>query len=231
MASTPSASALSAVLRCRGNIWSRNPPTKRPASAAYSLGLAGGTLRDSPTERSGSSRASEWRILPRGERLVSAGGLSVSCRWDGGENDAPPVGDVFRENQKLSIVSKLSRSSQPAAPGGRDAPLHQLLLSLSSSLQGGDKLSKIIQVIIPEASAARRVSVQLPAGVLKLSITSQLKVQNRGSPLTSLVSWLIFSKRLTKLISADLRQENTQIHESSEKGRCCSEEMTHDRPD
>ncbi|XP_035991389.1 uncharacterized protein LOC105919148 [Fundulus heteroclitus] len=231
MASTPSASALSAVLRCRGNIWSRNPPTKRPASAAYSLGLAGGTRGDSPAERSGSSRASEWRILPRGERLVSAGGLSVSCRWDGGENDAS-VGEVFRENQKLCIVSKLSRSSQPAAPGGRDALLHQLLLSLSSSLQGGDKLSKIIQVIIPEASAARRVSVQLPAGVLKLSITSQLKVQNPGSPLTSLVSWLIFSKRLTKLISADLRQENTQVHESSEKGCCCcSEEMTHDRPD
>ncbi|KAI3360595.1 hypothetical protein L3Q82_002464 [Scortum barcoo] len=42
MASAPSASALSAVLRCRGNIWSRSPPTKRPAAPVRGLGLPGG---------------------------------------------------------------------------------------------------------------------------------------------------------------------------------------------
>ncbi|KAM4736464.1 uncharacterized protein FYW61_006601 [Anableps anableps] len=228
MASTPSASALSAVLRCRGNIWTRNPPTKRPASAAYSLGLAGGTLRDSPADRGGSSRGSEWRILPRGERLVPAGGLSVSCRWDTGEHEAPGE-EVFRKNGKLSI-SKLPQSSQSAAPSGQNAPLHQLLLSLSSTLHGGHSFSKIIHIITPEASDAQRTSLQLPAGVLKLSVTisSRLKVQSPSSSLTSLVSWLIVSKRLMKSVSTDTTQENTQIHKNScRSGR----EETHDPPD
>ncbi|KAK6326200.1 hypothetical protein J4Q44_G00018450 [Coregonus suidteri] len=43
MASTPSASALSAVLRCRGNILARNQANKkRPGTSGYSLGLACG---------------------------------------------------------------------------------------------------------------------------------------------------------------------------------------------
>ncbi|MEQ2303138.1 hypothetical protein AMECASPLE_013606 [Ameca splendens] len=238
MASTPSASALSAVLRCRGNIWTRNPQTKRPASAAYSLGLAGGTLSDSPAERSGSSRGSEWRILRGGDRLVSVGGLSVSCRWDTGENEAPTE-DVFRKNYKLCF-SKLFQSSQSAAPSGQNALLRQVLFTLSSTLQGGD-LSQIIHLIIPATSATQRASAQghrhLPAGVLKLSVTinSQLKVQNPFSSLTSLVSCLIFSKgqmhQQMKSISTDLPQENAQIQKSSENSCDSGGEMTHDPPD
>lgn len=226
MASAPSASALSAVLRCRGNIWTRNPPTKRPASAAYSLGLAGGKLRDSPAERSGSSRGSEWRIPPRGERLVSAGGLSVSCRWDSGENDAPG-GEDLRKKDKLSI-SNLSQSWLCAAPGGHYAPLQQLLLSLSSALQEGDRFSRIIHLILPEASDAQRISVQgishFPAGVLKLSVCvpSRLKVQNPSSPLASLLSWLIFSKRQTKSISTDPPQVSFGAHFHINAHRSCS---------
>ncbi|KAK5612320.1 hypothetical protein CRENBAI_016308 [Crenichthys baileyi] len=230
MASTPSASALSAVLRCRGNIWTRNPQTKRPASAAYSLGLAGGTLRDSE---------SEWRIFPGGDRLVSAVGLSVSCRWDTGENEGSTE-DVFRKNDKLCF-SKLSQSSQSVAPSGQNALLRQLLFTLSSTPQGGDLFSQIIHLIIPATSATQRVSAQghrhLPAGVLKLSITinSQLKVPNPVSSLTSLVSWLIFSKRQMhqqmKSISTNLPQENAQIHKSSENSCDSGGEMTHDPSD
>lgn len=210
MASAPSASALSAVLRCRGNIWTRNPPSKRPASAAYSLGLAGGTLRDSPAESSGSSRGSERRIPPRGERL------SVCCRWDNGENEAPG-GEDLRKNDKLS-VSKLKRSSLSAAPSGRYAPLRQLLLRLTSTLKEGD--SQIIPLILPERDAQE--IGQLPAGVLKLSVSvpSRLTVQNPSSCLTPLLSWLVLSRRQTKSSSTDPPQENTQIHE-----------MTHDPPD
>ncbi|XP_014846906.1 PREDICTED: uncharacterized protein LOC106920421 isoform X1 [Poecilia mexicana] len=214
MASTPSASALSAVLRCRGNIWTRNPPTKRPASAAYSLGLAGGTLRDSPAQRGGSSRWSEWRILRRGERLVSAAGLSVCCRWDSGDSKAAAE-EVFKKNHKLSS-SKLSQSSACGASSDQKAPLQQR----------GDVFSKIIRIIIPEAS--ERICfqgfIQLPARALKLSvcISSGLKVQHPGSSLTSWVSWFIFSKRQMKSVSTDPTQENM-----CSSGR----QTTHDPPD
>ncbi|XP_054878849.1 uncharacterized protein LOC129353521 [Poeciliopsis prolifica] len=202
MASTPSASALSAVLRCRGNIWTRNPPTKRPASAAYSLGLAGGPLRDSPAERGGSSRGSERRIL----RLVSAAGLSVCCK---GDSEAPAE-EVFRKNHKLS--SKLSQSPACGAPSGQKAPLQQR----------EDVFSKIIHIIVPEAPERICLQgfIQLPAGVLKLSvsISSGLKVQNPGSSLT----WFIFSKPQMKSGGTDPTQEHT-----CSSGR----QVTHDPPD
>ncbi|KAK2844967.1 hypothetical protein Q5P01_011626 [Channa striata] len=92
MASTPSASALSAVLRCRGNIWTRNTPTKRPATAAYSLGLAGGALRDSPDERTGPNQEPAWEAFVNGERVVVTRRLRVTHR--------PPrvAGNTLREN-------------------------------------------------------------------------------------------------------------------------------------
>ncbi|KAE8289156.1 hypothetical protein D5F01_LYC13036 [Larimichthys crocea] len=80
MASTPSASALSAVLRCRGNIWTRNPSTKRPANSVYSLGMAGGVLRDSPAERTRSNQAPAWEAFLQGERVVVGRRLNVACK-------------------------------------------------------------------------------------------------------------------------------------------------------
>ncbi|KAF1388313.1 hypothetical protein PFLUV_G00088910 [Perca fluviatilis] len=80
MASTPSTSALSAVLRCRGNIWTRNPPTKRPATSAYSLGLTGG----SPVERTRSNQASAWEPSLQGDRAL----LEVLWRSSSSPDDA-----------------------------------------------------------------------------------------------------------------------------------------------
>ncbi|KAF3839510.1 hypothetical protein F7725_018227 [Dissostichus mawsoni] len=75
MASTPSASALSAVLRCRGNILTRNPPTKRPASSAYSLGLAGVC----PAKRARPNQSSAWEAFLQGV----SGGRSVTVAFNG----------------------------------------------------------------------------------------------------------------------------------------------------
>ncbi|KAF3692266.1 hypothetical protein EXN66_Car007942 [Channa argus] len=80
MTSNPSASALSAVLRCRGNIWTRNTPTQRPANAGYSLGLAGGALRDSPDERTRPRQTSAWEAFVKAERVAVTRKLSVACR-------------------------------------------------------------------------------------------------------------------------------------------------------
>ncbi|KAI9532131.1 hypothetical protein NQZ68_034336 [Dissostichus eleginoides] len=73
MASTPSASALSAVLRCRGNILTRNPPTKRPVSSAYSLGLAGVC----PAKRARPNQSSAWEAFLQGV----SGGRSVTVAF------------------------------------------------------------------------------------------------------------------------------------------------------
>ncbi|KAJ0066628.1 hypothetical protein NL108_015836 [Boleophthalmus pectinirostris] len=62
MASTPSASALSAVLRCQRNIW--------PAPSAR---LTGSTARELPVET-----ASLWNAFTHGERIV-LGRLALSC--------------------------------------------------------------------------------------------------------------------------------------------------------
>ncbi|KAJ0000547.1 hypothetical protein NQD34_012389 [Periophthalmus magnuspinnatus] len=62
MASTPSASALSAVLRCQRNIW--------PAPSAH---LSGSTARDLPVQT-----GSLWEAFTHGERIV-LGRLALSC--------------------------------------------------------------------------------------------------------------------------------------------------------
>lgn len=169
MASTPSASALSAVLRCRGNIWTRNPPAKRPASSAYGLGLAGGALRDSPGERSGSHQASAAEASPHGEcvAVLVGRGLTVSYR------SHRVGGKVSREVNRLRYP-KLSQS-----PGHAHSAAHALMRELAGRLSGNNTCSKIIHVIKFEKypshtrkSALVKDTSAFPARVLKLSVTS-----------------------------------------------------------
>lgn len=65
MSSAPSASALSAVLRCRRNIWSRNSPSPPPLSAAHSAGAARAPA------------ASAWGAVSRRERARTEGVITV----------------------------------------------------------------------------------------------------------------------------------------------------------
>ncbi|KAF7653590.1 hypothetical protein LDENG_00081010 [Lucifuga dentata] len=130
MASTPSASALAAVLRCRGNILTRNPPTKRPATSAYNFGLTG--------ERTRSNRASTWEILLRGQRVAVGKRLSVtyvSSRL----NDK-----VLRKKDPLLQSSMFApEDARLAASGAKNALLvRQLARKLISNLFGKDKSSQ-----------------------------------------------------------------------------------------
>nr|XP_049586503.1 uncharacterized protein LOC125975251 isoform X2 [Syngnathus scovelli] len=70
MASTPSASALTSVLRCRGTLWTRNPPSKRSSPSAYGPALAGGTRRDSP----GRGESLSYRLSVRYDSPSREGG-------------------------------------------------------------------------------------------------------------------------------------------------------------
>lgn len=76
MASTPSASALSAVLRCQGNILARKQANKkRPRASAYGLGM---TCGDSVK----SYFRSLWGFLFHRKRVDIPGVLSVTARFE-----------------------------------------------------------------------------------------------------------------------------------------------------
>ncbi|XP_063342918.1 uncharacterized protein LOC134636728 [Pelmatolapia mariae] len=169
MASTPSASALSAVLRCQGNIWTRNPPAKRPASSAYGLGLAGGALRDSPGERSGSDQASAAEASPHGECVAVLVGRGLTVSYSS-----------FRVGGKVSReVSVLRYPKLSQSPGHAHSAAPALVRELAGRLPGNNTCSKIIHVIKFEKypahtrkSALVKDTSVFPARVLKLSVTS-----------------------------------------------------------
>lgn len=254
MSSTPSASALSAVLRCRGNIWTRNPPTKRPAASAYSLGLSAGALRDSPAERTGSPQTAAWE----------GGRLTVAYKVGGKTPREKDSGEV--NEYCFSKLSQPPKDAHSAPPGVRNG---QLARRLTPNLPGRDECSKIIHVIKYEpytAHICRIIFVQdmneLPAGVVKLSVTSPCLVTGQIPSfvlsgwstlrrtclsLTALVSQMIVCK-LAVLCGSnssrggvrqhlldeenarkDAHQENGQIHTSSEDS--CGQNITEDKPD
>nr|XP_020500187.1 uncharacterized protein LOC109992057 [Labrus bergylta] len=180
MASTPSASALSAVLRCRGNIWARNPPTKRPPTSAYSLGLAGGVVRDFPAERSRTNQALSWESFVQGERVDEGRRLTVAF-------ESPLVNAKVQKGKKSRDMNKLyhpklSQSSEHArstVPGVQNALVRQLARLPTPNLPGLDKCSKSIRMIKYESNAAHICKIvfvqetsEFPAGVFKVSMAS-----------------------------------------------------------
>lgn len=84
MASTPSASALSAVLRCRRNIWTT--PSAR---------LTGTSARDLPV-----TTVSLWEAFTHGERLV-LGRLALSCRAPWRRTKTPKVSRELTERTRV----------------------------------------------------------------------------------------------------------------------------------
>ncbi|XP_069571126.1 uncharacterized protein [Brachyistius frenatus] len=249
MASTPSASALSAVLRCRGNIWTRNSSTKRPACSAYSLGLAGGALRESPAERTGAQQA-----FPHGERVVTGRRRTVAHRPDG------KGVKQLREGVSGGINKACHRKlSSGDAPG--NTLLSQLARRLTSHLPGREKCSEVRHVISHQTSAAhiwRAGCVQeLPAGALKLSVISRCRTEPAGQipalvltgcsalkttcrSLSALVARIVFLKlrRCSSSSSEDdapqhLRDERSLEHEppQADGGILRSSEDPQDRPD
>ncbi|XP_047454679.1 uncharacterized protein LOC125016296 [Mugil cephalus] len=140
MASTPSASALSAVLRCRGNIWSRNPSSKRPAASAYSLGLSGAALRDSRLGRAGTEQKSLWGSLPLKERVVPGGRLAVVCRRSGSLG-----GQRLREKDSVEVKKCFPKLSPSRGPRSAGAALHNApARQLSTHLPATEKYSKMM---------------------------------------------------------------------------------------
>lgn len=211
MASTPSASALSAVLRCRRNIWKRNSPSaKRPATAAYSLGMAGGTARSSPAGRSRSRQASAWGDLLQGER-VSLGRrvtLALKSRQAGVEIL------VDRDSCELGKFChpKVAQSSGRAHSAVHNALVRQLARGFLSFLPGTQTFSKVFGTVHYKSRGSdvcETASVQdpgtIPGATLKVCIMSPRLVENPGEvPRLASSSWSTLKNTclsLTALVS------------------------------
>lgn len=184
MASTPSASALSAVLRCRRNIWTMNPPTKRPATSACSLGLAGVALRNSPAERT-RQKASSWEAFLQGDRVVFGRRLNVSYK------SHRVCGKMLRENDFRKVnelyFPKLSQSPGNAHSAVQNALVRQLANTLTSNLPGLNKSSKLVKIIKLKTCTVRMCKIVFveqssgsPAGALKVSLTPTCLMENAG---------------------------------------------------
>lgn len=183
MASTPSASALSAVLRFRGNIWTRNPPTKRPVTSVYSLGPAGGVICDSPAERNRSNRASAWEAFLQEGRVVVGRRLTVAI-------ESPQVDNRMMRERNSGEINNLCHPKVSQFPGDAhsaasavNAPVRQPQRSVASNLQGKDIILQIKHKTY-SAHVCKIILIQgvseFPAGVLKVTITSPCPAGNAG---------------------------------------------------
>ncbi|KAM6935584.1 uncharacterized protein PEZ65_005923 [Lycodopsis pacificus] len=180
MASTPSASALTAVLRCRGNILTRNPPTKRPSTSAYSLALTGG----SPAERTRSNQALAWEAFLQGDRVLVGRRLTVAYKSPRVDGKAPGEKDS-RETNKLCHPKRSQSALDPhsAVRGVLNALARQLTRRPSSCLPRIEKCSQIKQKIKYETYATCKIVFGENTGeftVLKVSITSPCLLQSAG---------------------------------------------------
>lgn len=191
MASTPSASALSAVLRCQGNIWTRNPPTKRPATSAYSLGLSGGALRDFPAERNRSNQASGWEAFLRGGRVIPGGRLTrVHGKMMKGKDCAD------RNQSRYPCTHSHSPGAERAAVPCVQNTVRKLAHTLTPVLCTGiDECSQMLRMIKHHTYVARVCKIvflgemgEFRPGGLKVSITSP-RLMERTGHLPSLPGW------------------------------------------
>lgn len=253
MASTPSASALSAVLRCRGNIWARNPPTKRPATSAYSLGLAGGA----PAERTGSQQPSAWEVFP-GERVVVVGrgpGVLYGSDRSGG---TPQRERGSRDRSYYPKVSLGARRRTCDLPGR--AHCSRIILRITHQTAAAHIWKVVlVQDIGGPAAGMLRLSVPFPgwgedAGQVPcLVLTGWSTLRGTYLSLTALVSNIIFTKLAgwcrscrsssspngphqpsqqgEEDIRSDALQAHGQIHMSSEDTSGSGQKITQDRPD
>lgn len=233
MASTPSASALSAVLRCRGNIWTRKQPSKRPATSVYSLGIAGGTVRGSPAERTRSQHESTWGDFLQGQRVLV--GRRVTLAFKSAVDVKAPREKDSRKFIKL-CHPKLAQSSgdaHSAVPADPNAMVRQLAGRLISHLSGRDKFSTIIRAIKYNTYASHVCKIVFVQGInqspaLKVPITSPYWMNNAGQmpdfviscwstmrsaclSLTALVSGFLFLKLAVLCRSTSSPDSSTRL--------------------
>lgn len=189
MSSAPSTSALSAVLRCRRNIWTRNSPSKQPLSAAHSLETAG-----SPAERAPSRTASAWEAIALREqvmmgkiRTVVFESLQAGCRV--------PRNNQVSDRKLWQVEARCAASGAPNARNlartlkcgcictfSRLNPLSALVFKLSArSSRALKTVGKMPYSVLAGWSPLRRACLYLTRRVSERMNTSLLVVLRRSS--------------------------------------------------
>lgn len=197
MASAPSASALSAVVRCRGTILKRNPQSKRPAARVYgSLGVGHSSVPP--------ARADLLFFLRQGER-EPLGRRRVTLAFVSHHHRVKSAGDKSCELGKLRH-SAVAQSSGSAHLAVHDKLVSQVARGLLSFLPSGGVVRTVAYRV--RSSSSWEVAHELGAvspGALKVSLTSHGSAGNSGhAPCFVTSSWTTMKKAwvsLTALVS------------------------------
>lgn len=198
MASAPSASALSAVLRCRGNIWKRNPQSTRPAAGVYGgLGMGRSTAP---------ARAD---LLFRGREEASLGRRRVTLAFKSHQDRAENVRDKTTSDfGKLRYPSVAQSSESARRAVVRGALVCQLARRLLSFVPGWTDTfcGGVVRTISCRSRSFRSSDIAqalggLPIGALKVSLISPCLASSHWTTLrsaclvlTALVSGVLCSR-------------------------------------
>lgn len=195
MASVPSASALSTVLRCRGNIWTRNPKSKRPAAGVYgSLGM-GRSAVPARTDLLLLLRGGEQG--PQGRRRVTAAFKSHQGRGESARDKNSCELDKLR----YSRVAQSSGSARLLTV--HDAPVSQLARGIFSFRpRWTDRICGAVRTVTSRIRSSPYWEIAvvqelggLPAGALKVSLISPCPVGDSGhAPCLATSSWTTLKK-------------------------------------
>ncbi|XP_053699601.1 uncharacterized protein LOC128746523 [Synchiropus splendidus] len=200
MASTPSGSALTAVLRCRRNVWARNKPSKRPPPAGYSLGLAGVLAQEAPAERG------------RGARIVVRARLAVN-------NPSHELKGNMQTRARLKDCFSKLRGPDPEEPVGGDF-LRHLARKVISSFRGADRHPSIVITHVCPAQVYQIVLVQEITEQFGESRCSGSSIVSRGwstlrdtcLSLTTMLSDVMFRKLAGLCLPSRWRRHTSQRH-------------------
>lgn len=142
MSSAPSASALSAVLRCRRNIWSRNSPSQPPLSAAHSAGAAGAPA------------ASAWGAVSRRQRVRTEEVITVVFQ-------SLQAGFRSHRGSELQLRQVEARRAASAAPDALK-PARTRTYGRSSTFSGLTPLSALVLKLSARSSRVMRAVGEQP---------------------------------------------------------------------
>ncbi|XP_056126787.1 uncharacterized protein LOC130104346 [Rhinichthys klamathensis goyatoka] len=170
MASTPSASALSAVLRCQGNILARKQANKKRSPASvYGLGRTGG---DSVR----SYFRSLWGFVFHRERVDIPGVLSVTARFE-----TSCSGKSFEsKDQLLKNSTKFDSRMVMKAPGAKTKVMSDYGFAFKS--QRYSVSSKTNPVLRLDGTRLRKLTLDHPRTLCVCVVCAQsISTLNRSS--------------------------------------------------
>ncbi|XP_061114299.1 uncharacterized protein LOC133139047 [Conger conger] len=121
MASTPSASALSAVLRCRGNIFARNKANKRPPpGSGYSLGVKCGAAGESGVPILAKEHGWEfghslqdWKSFFLGQRVEIRDGVFLAVTLEASRKNTTVMHTEYQTTVNDNELKKVSKTASP----------------------------------------------------------------------------------------------------------------------